>query len=163
MGTKASLKDLRCEKPVLRIRGVRLWCWPSCDQDQELLGVPIMKPAVSVGPPSGLLLVLMCFPLLGLVQSASSNKARDNGHQHLSDPDPERCMRHHFVETITHPIYKCNSKVKPRETRVSSMHFYRDTFTNSSEGSGKPLDPHEVYSVWAHLVPLKWTGARFPQ
>uniref|UniRef100_H3D1Y4 Norrin cystine knot growth factor NDP n=2 Tax=Tetraodon nigroviridis TaxID=99883 RepID=H3D1Y4_TETNG len=25
--------------------------------------------------------------------------------------DPGRCMRHHFVETITHPIYKCNFKM----------------------------------------------------
>lgn len=71
-----------------------------------------MKPSISVGPPSGLLLVLMCCPLLGLVQSASNgNKASDNGHAHLGDTDPDRCMRHHFVETITHPIYKCNSKV----------------------------------------------------
>ncbi|XP_073329123.1 norrin [Pagrus major] len=70
-----------------------------------------MKPSISVGPRSGLLLVLMCCPLLGLVQSASSNKASDNGHPHLGDTDPEQCMRHHFVETITHPIYKCNSKM----------------------------------------------------
>ncbi|MEQ2209066.1 hypothetical protein XENOCAPTIV_023638 [Xenoophorus captivus] len=69
-----------------------------------------MKASISVGAPSGLLLVLMCCPLLGFVQSASSNKAGDKGHQHLVDTDPERCMRHHFVETITHPIYKCNSK-----------------------------------------------------
>ncbi|KAM8856427.1 norrin isoform 4-T5 [Spinachia spinachia] len=72
--------------------------------------VPIMKPFVCAGPPSGLLLlvVLMCCPLLGLVQSAGSS---DNGHPHLGDADPERCMRHHYVETITHPIYKCNSKM----------------------------------------------------
>ncbi|KAF1383010.1 hypothetical protein PFLUV_G00149790 [Perca fluviatilis] len=61
--------------------------------------------------PVCLLLVLMCCPLLGWVQSASSNKASDNGHPHLGDSDPQRCMRHHFVETITHPIYKCNSKM----------------------------------------------------
>lgn len=67
---------------------------------------------MSSGPPSGLLLVLVCCPLLGLAQAASSNKASDNGHPHLGDTDPERCMRHHFVETITHPIYKCNSKVR---------------------------------------------------
>uniref|UniRef100_A0A3P9KE11 Norrin cystine knot growth factor NDP n=1 Tax=Oryzias latipes TaxID=8090 RepID=A0A3P9KE11_ORYLA len=70
-----------------------------------------MKRAILVGPHSGLLLVLMCFPLLGLVESATSNKAKDNGHPHLGDPDPERCVRHHFVETIKHPIYKCNSKM----------------------------------------------------
>ncbi|KAG7231940.1 hypothetical protein INR49_010072 [Caranx melampygus] len=57
-----------------------------------------MKPSISVAPPSGLLLVLMCCPLLGLVQSASSNKASDsNAHPHLGDSDPERCMRHHFM------------------------------------------------------------------
>ncbi|XP_023191996.1 norrin [Xiphophorus maculatus] len=72
-----------------------------------------MKASISTGPPSGLLLVLMCCPLLGFVQSASSssNKAGDKGHQQLVDTDPDRCMRHHFVETITHPIYKCNSKM----------------------------------------------------
>ncbi|CAB1421037.1 unnamed protein product [Pleuronectes platessa] len=70
-----------------------------------------MKPSISAGPPSGLLLVLMCCPLLGLVQTASSKKPSENGHPHLGDSDPERCMRHHFVETITHPIYKCNSKL----------------------------------------------------
>ena len=75
-----------------------------------------MKPSLSAGSPSGLLLVLMCCPLLGLVQSASSNKASDNAHPHLGDTDPERCMRHHFVETITHPIYKCNSKVRQKQT-----------------------------------------------
>lgn len=80
--------------------------------------VPIMRPPTSAGPPSGLLLVLMCCPLLGLVQSASSNKAGDNGHPHLGDTDPERCMRHHFVETITHPIYKCNSKVRWKQTHA---------------------------------------------
>ncbi|KAM7380232.1 hypothetical protein PAMP_003544 [Pampus punctatissimus] len=80
---------------------------------------PIMKPSISVGSPSGLLLVLMCCPLLGLVHSASSNKANDNGHPHLGDIDPERCMRHHFVETITHPIYKCNSKLVMNERRNS--------------------------------------------
>ncbi|TNN31343.1 Norrin [Liparis tanakae] len=70
-----------------------------------------MKPSVSAGPASGLLLVLMCCPLLGSVQSASSsNKASDKGHPHLGEADPERCMRHHFVETIVHPIYKCSSK-----------------------------------------------------
>lgn len=79
--------------------------------DQEPQGGPIMKPSITVGSPSGLLLVLMCCPLLGLVHSASSNKASDKGHPHLGDTDPERCMRHHFVETITHPIYKCNSKM----------------------------------------------------
>lgn len=74
-----------------------------------------------MGPPSGLLLVLMCYPLLGFVQSASSNKASDNGHPHLGDTDPEQCMRHHFVETITHPIYKCNSKVSQKQTRTNTL------------------------------------------
>ncbi|XP_028991578.1 uncharacterized protein ndp isoform X2 [Betta splendens] len=70
---------------------------------------PIMKGSASPGPLCGLLLVLVCFPLLASVQSANSNKASDN--PHLGESDPTRCMRHHFVETITHPIYKCNSKM----------------------------------------------------
>lgn len=89
--------------------------WTSC-ADWVLKGCPIMKPSISVGVHFGLLLVLMCCPLLGLVQSVSSKKASDNGHTHLGDTDPERCMRHHFVETITHPIYKCNSKVRLKFT-----------------------------------------------
>ncbi|KAJ0005443.1 hypothetical protein NQD34_015337 [Periophthalmus magnuspinnatus] len=68
-----------------------------------------MRSSVCVPPPSGLLLVLVCCPILGLVQSAGGNKAKDP--HHLGDSDPQRCMRHHFVETITHPIYKCNSKM----------------------------------------------------
>ncbi|XP_028991580.1 norrin isoform X3 [Betta splendens] len=68
-----------------------------------------MKGSASPGPLCGLLLVLVCFPLLASVQSANSNKASDN--PHLGESDPTRCMRHHFVETITHPIYKCNSKM----------------------------------------------------
>lgn len=71
-----------------------------------------MKPSISVSAHFGLLLVLMCFPLLSLVQSVSSKKASDNGHPYLRATDPEQCMRHHFVETITHQIYKCNSKVR---------------------------------------------------
>uniref|UniRef100_A0A1A7Z0H1 Norrin n=1 Tax=Iconisemion striatum TaxID=60296 RepID=A0A1A7Z0H1_9TELE len=70
-----------------------------------------MKPSFSMGPPSGLLLVLMFCPLLGFVQSFSRNKSGNNSHSHLGNTDPDRCMRHHFVETITHPIYKCNSKM----------------------------------------------------
>lgn len=80
-----------------------------------------MKPSISAGPPSGMLLVLMCLPLLGLVQSANSNKASDNGHPHLGESDPGRCMRHHFVETITHPIYKCNSKVREKKTLIRAV------------------------------------------
>ncbi|KAM6985785.1 norrin [Aplochiton taeniatus] len=71
-----------------------------------------MKPQAALCPPAGLVLFLVCCPLLGLAQ-AGSNKANGekNAHPHLADADPERCMRHHFVETITHPIYKCNSKM----------------------------------------------------
>jgi hypothetical protein len=74
-----------------------------------------MRPSLSVGSPLGLLLALVCCPLLGLAHAAtSSNKASEKSYAHLAEVDPDRCMRHHFVETITHPIYKCNSKVRPR-------------------------------------------------
>lgn len=56
----------------------------------------------------GLLLLLVTCPLLAVLQGVTS-KAESG---HLGDTDPDRCMRHHFVETITHPIYKCNSKVR---------------------------------------------------
>lgn len=117
-GTKQSQRQSPFVQPCDRTDSVRrrkksnyVTRWTS-REDQEPQGGPIMKPSISGGSPSGLLLVLMCCPLLGLVHSASSsNKASDNGHAHLGDADPDRCMRHHFVETITHPIYKCNSKV----------------------------------------------------
>ncbi|CAL8388945.1 unnamed protein product [Gadus morhua 'NCC'] len=71
-----------------------------------------MRPSLSVGSPLGLLLALVCCPLLGLAHAAtSSNKASEKSYAHLAEVDPDRCMRHHFVETITHPIYKCNSKM----------------------------------------------------
>ncbi|KAJ8350397.1 hypothetical protein SKAU_G00255270 [Synaphobranchus kaupii] len=56
---------------------------------------------------SGVMLLLVIWPLLATLQGATS-KAESG---HLGDSDPDRCLRHHFVETITHPIYKCNSKM----------------------------------------------------
>ncbi|KAG7257101.1 hypothetical protein CRUP_031492 [Coryphaenoides rupestris] len=67
-----------------------------------------MRPSLSGSSPSGLLLALVWCPLLGLVHAATSN---NKANAHLAEADPDRCMRHHFVETITHPIYKCNSKM----------------------------------------------------
>ncbi|CAM4408610.1 norrin [Lepidochelys kempii] len=29
----------------------------------------------------------------------------------MTDSDPGRCMRHHYVDSISHPLYKCNSKM----------------------------------------------------
>lgn len=60
----------------------------------------------SVSQPGILLLLLTC-PLLSILHGVTC-KAESG---HLGDNDPDRCMRHHFVETITHPIYKCNSKM----------------------------------------------------
>ncbi|KAJ8282521.1 hypothetical protein COCON_G00050400 [Conger conger] len=59
-----------------------------------------------LGQPGMVLLLVTC-PLLAMLQGATSKT--ESGH--LGDTDPDRCMRHHFVETITHPIYKCNSKM----------------------------------------------------
>ncbi|ELK36588.1 Norrin [Myotis davidii] len=28
----------------------------------------------------------------------------------MMDSDPRRCMRHHYVDSISHPLYKCSSK-----------------------------------------------------
>lgn len=30
----------------------------------------------------------------------------------MIDSDPSRCMRHHYVDSISHPLYKCSSKVR---------------------------------------------------
>lgn len=30
----------------------------------------------------------------------------------MIDSDPLRCMRHHYVDSISHPLYKCSSKVR---------------------------------------------------
>ncbi|CAI5772448.1 norrin [Podarcis muralis] len=29
----------------------------------------------------------------------------------MIDSDPDRCMRHHYVDSISHPLYKCSSKM----------------------------------------------------
>ncbi|KAG8136450.1 hypothetical protein E2320_005030 [Naja naja] len=29
----------------------------------------------------------------------------------MIDTDPGRCMRHHYVDSISHPLYKCSSKM----------------------------------------------------
>lgn len=55
----------------------------------------------------GIVLLLVTCPLLSVLHGVTC-KAESG---QLGDSDPDRCMRHHFVETITHPIYKCNSKV----------------------------------------------------
>ncbi|XP_056144937.1 norrin [Lampris incognitus] len=81
------------------------------DKVQLVAGLVGKSPPSLGPPPSGLLFVLMCCPLLVLLQAASSHKGSESGQTHLGDSDPDRCMRHHFVETITHPIYKCNSKM----------------------------------------------------
>ncbi|KAG2457063.1 NDP protein, partial [Polypterus senegalus] len=49
---------------------------------------------------------LMC-PML-LILNCTASKT-ENGN--VPETDPERCMRHHFVDTISHPLYKCNSKM----------------------------------------------------
>ncbi|KAG7463507.1 hypothetical protein MATL_G00177320 [Megalops atlanticus] len=64
-----------------------------------------MRNSGHLGRP-GIMLLLVTCPLLAVLQGATS-KAESG---HLGDSSPDRCMRHHFVETITHPIYKCNSK-----------------------------------------------------
>ncbi|XP_060230546.1 norrin isoform X1 [Meriones unguiculatus] len=30
--------------------------------------------------------------------------------------DSQRCMRHHYVDSISHPLYKCSSKTLPQST-----------------------------------------------
>ncbi|KAB0372230.1 hypothetical protein FD755_016022 [Muntiacus reevesi] len=30
----------------------------------------------------------------------------------MMDSDPRRCMRHHYVDSISHPLYKCSSKTQ---------------------------------------------------
>ncbi|XP_023656605.1 norrin [Paramormyrops kingsleyae] len=53
------------------------------------------------------LLFLLTCPLLAMIEAAAG---KGEGGR-LGEGTPDRCMRHHFVETITHPIYKCNSKM----------------------------------------------------
>ncbi|XP_064800052.1 norrin-like [Oncorhynchus masou masou] len=67
-----------------------------------------MRPPAPLSPPSGLLLLLVFCPLV-VVAQASSSKTESGHSTHHGDTD--RCMRHHFVETITHSIYKCHSNM----------------------------------------------------
>lgn len=85
---------------------------PSVGDGQLSFVLPVeavdnMRNSVAMGQP-GILLLLVTCPLLTILQGVTC-KAESG---HLGDNDPDRCMRHHFVETITHPIYKCNSKVR---------------------------------------------------
>ncbi|MGH0129907.1 UNVERIFIED_CONTAM: hypothetical protein FKN15_018761 [Acipenser sinensis] len=66
-----------------------------------------MKSTSPLGNPGVTLLFLVC-PLLVMLRCTASKT--DNGN--VAETDPERCMRHHFVDTISHPLYKCNSKNK---------------------------------------------------
>uniref|UniRef100_H3AU53 Norrin n=2 Tax=Latimeria chalumnae TaxID=7897 RepID=H3AU53_LATCH len=50
---------------------------------------------------------LFMFPLLVAMGRASGNMDITN----IVDMDPARCMRHHYVDTISHPLYKCSSKM----------------------------------------------------
>ncbi|XP_076857481.1 norrin [Brachyhypopomus gauderio] len=65
-----------------------------------------MRSAGRLRLPAVTLLLLAC-PLLGVLRGVACKT--DGGY--LGDTAPDRCMRHHFVETITHPIYKCTSKM----------------------------------------------------
>ncbi|XP_041116149.1 norrin [Polyodon spathula] len=65
-----------------------------------------MKSTSPLGNPGVALLFLAC-PLLVMLRCTASKT--DNGN--VAETDPERCMRHHFVDTISHPLYKCNSKM----------------------------------------------------
>ncbi|XP_043928312.1 norrin [Protopterus annectens] len=51
---------------------------------------------------------LLMSPLLIITGYADSKTDRVT---YIMDSDPERCMRHHYVDTIGHPSYKCNSKM----------------------------------------------------
>ncbi|XP_026860945.1 norrin [Electrophorus electricus] len=55
----------------------------------------------------GIVLLLLACPLLDVLHEVA---CKADG-SYLADAAPGRCMRHHFVETITHPIYKCTSKM----------------------------------------------------
>lgn len=43
----------------------------------------------------------------------------------MIDSDPLRCMRHHYVDSISHPSYKCSSKVRPRSP--GRWHYFPET------------------------------------
>ncbi|MBN3288678.1 NDP protein, partial [Polyodon spathula] len=65
-----------------------------------------MKSTSPLGNPRVALLFLV-YSLLVMLRCTASKT--DNGN--VAETDPERCMRHHFVDTISHPLYKCNSKM----------------------------------------------------
>ncbi|XP_030055560.1 norrin [Microcaecilia unicolor] len=48
--------------------------------------------------------VFSLLPLLG----DTNGRARG---AFLIDSDPGRCIRHHYVDSISHPLYKCTSKM----------------------------------------------------
>ncbi|OWJ99082.1 NDP, partial [Cervus elaphus hippelaphus] len=49
----------------------------------------------------------------------------------MMDSDPRRCMRHHYVDSISHPLYKCSSKASRSEPLVSFSTVLKQPFRSS--------------------------------
>ncbi|XP_078512310.1 norrin [Lissotriton helveticus] len=50
---------------------------------------------------------IVMLSLMALMGDTDNKK--NNGF--LLDSDPSRCMRHHYVDSINHPVHKCTSKM----------------------------------------------------
>lgn len=83
-----------------------------------MLYLPLLLPARSSSTMGNHVLAASISMLSLLVMMGDADSKSDGAF--LMDSDPSRCMRHHYVDSISHPLYKCSSKVRP--PLISSQH-----------------------------------------
>lgn len=76
-----------------------------------MLYLPLLLPA-SNSSTMGNHVLAASISMLSLLVMMGDTDSKSDG-SFLMDSDPSRCMRHHYVDSISHPLYKCSSKVRP--------------------------------------------------
>lgn len=84
-----------------------------------MLYLPLLLPARSSSTMGNHVLAASISMLSLLVMVGDTDSKTDGSF--LMDSDPSRCMRHHYVDSISHPLYKCSSKVRLLLTSHSRM------------------------------------------
>lgn len=72
-----------------------------------MLYLPLLLPARSSSTMGNHVLAASISMLSLLVMMGDTDSKTDGSF--LIDSDPSRCMRHHYVDSISHPLYKCSS------------------------------------------------------
>ncbi|XP_010286364.1 PREDICTED: norrin [Phaethon lepturus] len=75
-----------------------------------MLYLPLLLSARS-SPTMGNHVLAASISMLSLLAMMGDADSKTDG-SFMIDSDPSRCMRHHYVDSISHPLYKCSSKAK---------------------------------------------------